>query len=230
MPRLCQTDGLSEDQTEILKAVRQFVDERIIPVAQELEHADEYPTEIIEGLKELGVFGLTIPEEFGGLGESLLTYALVVEEIARQSVEKARADKGDLRRRSGGPLQAMRAADDQQDPRRAGAAECGKIDLDRLSGRSDCGGMREGLGFRARGRCRFDEGRPSHTIGIEKALLGRGQHRKETNLAHRPAGEPAENHLIRNQILNMNKKNKWNDGAARCRDGGREPKETVRCD
>ena len=83
MPRLCQTDGLSEDQSEILKAVRQFVDEQIIPVAQELEHADEYPTEIIEGLKELGVFGLTIPEEFGGLGESLLTYALVVEEIAR---------------------------------------------------------------------------------------------------------------------------------------------------
>jgi alkylation response protein AidB-like acyl-CoA dehydrogenase len=83
MPRLCQTEGLSEDQTEILKAVRQFVDEQIIPVAQELEHADEYPTEIIEGLKELGVFGLTIPEEFGGLGESLLTYALVVEEIAR---------------------------------------------------------------------------------------------------------------------------------------------------
>src|SRR5688572_5788977 len=83
MGRLCQTDGLTEDQIEILKAVRQFVDERIIPVAQELEHADEYPTEIVEGLKELGVFGLTIPEEFGGLGESLLTYALVVEEIAR---------------------------------------------------------------------------------------------------------------------------------------------------
>ena len=83
MPRLCQTDGLSEDQTEILKAVRQFVDEQIIPVAQELEHADEYPTEIIEGLKELGLFGLMIPEEYGGLGESLLTYALVVEQIAR---------------------------------------------------------------------------------------------------------------------------------------------------
>jgi alkylation response protein AidB-like acyl-CoA dehydrogenase len=83
MGRLCQTERLSEDQIEILKAVRQFVDEKIIPVAQELEHADEYPTEIIEGLKELGVFGLTIPEEFGGLGESLLTYALVVEEIAR---------------------------------------------------------------------------------------------------------------------------------------------------
>ncbi|MBL0748559.1 acyl-CoA dehydrogenase family protein [Nocardioides baculatus] len=83
MPRLCQTDGLSEDQTEILKAVRQFVDEKIIPVATELEHQDEYPTEIVEGLKELGIFGLMIPEEYDGLGESLLTYALCVEEIAR---------------------------------------------------------------------------------------------------------------------------------------------------
>src|SRR4051794_21717067 len=85
MARLCQTDGLTEDQTEILKAVRQFVDEKIIPVAQELEHADEYPTEIVEGLKELGLFGLMIPEEYGGLGESLLTYALAVEEIGRAS-------------------------------------------------------------------------------------------------------------------------------------------------
>ena len=83
MPRLCETDGLTEDQTEILKAVKVFVDEQIIPVAQELEHADEYPTDIVEGLKELGVFGLMIPEEYGGLGESLLTYALCVEEIAR---------------------------------------------------------------------------------------------------------------------------------------------------
>jgi len=83
MPKLCQTDGLNEDQVEILKAVRQFVDEQIIPVANELEHKDEYPQEIVDGLKELGVFGLTIPEEYGGLGESLLTYALVVEEIAR---------------------------------------------------------------------------------------------------------------------------------------------------
>ena len=55
----------------------------ILPVATELEHADEYPTEIVEGLKELGIFGLMIPEEYGGLGESLLTYALAVEEIAR---------------------------------------------------------------------------------------------------------------------------------------------------
>jgi alkylation response protein AidB-like acyl-CoA dehydrogenase len=83
MPRLCETDGLTDDQTEILKAVRTFVDEQIIPVATELEHADEYPQEIVDGLKELGIFGLTIPEEYDGLGESLLTYALCVEEIAR---------------------------------------------------------------------------------------------------------------------------------------------------
>jgi alkylation response protein AidB-like acyl-CoA dehydrogenase len=83
MSRLCETEGLTEDQIEILKAVRAFTDKEIIPVANELEHADEYPTDIIEGLKELGVFGLMIPEEYGGLGESLLTYALCVEEIAR---------------------------------------------------------------------------------------------------------------------------------------------------
>ena len=83
MGRLCETEGLTEIQTEILAAVRQFVDKEILPVATELEHADEYPQEIVDGMKELGIFGLTIPEEYGGLGESLLTYALAVEEIAR---------------------------------------------------------------------------------------------------------------------------------------------------
>ncbi|WP_433893563.1 acyl-CoA dehydrogenase family protein [Streptomyces sp. CA-111067] len=83
MTRLAQTDGLTDVQQEILSTVRSFVDKEILPVATELEHRDEYPTEIVEGLKELGIFGLMIPEEYGGLGESLLTYALTVEEIAR---------------------------------------------------------------------------------------------------------------------------------------------------
>ena len=83
MSRLCETDGLSDIQEDILKTVRRFVEERIMPVAADLERADEYPTEIVEGMKALGIFGLMIPEEYGGLGESLLTYALVVEEIAR---------------------------------------------------------------------------------------------------------------------------------------------------
>ncbi|SDN39035.1 acyl-CoA dehydrogenase family protein [Geodermatophilus sp. DSM 45219] len=83
MTRLAQTADLTDVQQEILSTVRTFVDKEIIPHAQELEHADAYPTEIVDGLKELGIFGLVIPEEYGGLGESLLTYALVVEEIAR---------------------------------------------------------------------------------------------------------------------------------------------------
>jgi alkylation response protein AidB-like acyl-CoA dehydrogenase len=83
MARIAETSGLSDVQQEILATVREFVDKEIIPNAQELEHADEYPEEIVNGMARMGLFGLTIPEEFGGLGESLLTYALVVEQIAR---------------------------------------------------------------------------------------------------------------------------------------------------
>ena len=83
MARLAQTAGLTDIQQEILATVRTFVDKEIIPHANALEHADEYPQDIVDGMKEMGLFGLTIPEEYGGLGESLLTYALVVEQIAR---------------------------------------------------------------------------------------------------------------------------------------------------
>ena len=83
MGRLAQTEGLTDVQQEILATVREFVDKEILPNANALEHADEYPQEIVDGMKEMGLFGLTIDEEYGGLGESLLTYALVVEEIAR---------------------------------------------------------------------------------------------------------------------------------------------------
>ncbi|MGZ4524689.1 MAG: acyl-CoA dehydrogenase family protein [Mycobacteriaceae bacterium] len=83
MARLAQTANLTEIQQEILSTVRTFVDKEIIPRAQELEHSDTYPQEIVDGMKDMGLFGLMIPEEFGGLGESLLTYVLVVEEIAR---------------------------------------------------------------------------------------------------------------------------------------------------
>jgi len=83
MAKLARTAGLTDVQQEILSTVRSFVDKEIIPQAQELEHGDTYPSEIVDGMREMGLFGLTIPEEYGGLGESLLTYALVVEEIAR---------------------------------------------------------------------------------------------------------------------------------------------------
>jgi len=83
MAKLAQTAGLTEIQQEILSTVRTFVDKEILPHATALEHEDAYPQDIVDGMKEMGLFGLTIPEEFGGLGESLLTYALVVEQIAR---------------------------------------------------------------------------------------------------------------------------------------------------
>jgi alkylation response protein AidB-like acyl-CoA dehydrogenase len=83
MARLAYTPGLTDVQRSILETVRDFVAKEIIPHAQRLEHADEYPTDIIAGMREMGLFGLMIDEEHGGLGESLLTYALVVEELSR---------------------------------------------------------------------------------------------------------------------------------------------------
>ncbi|MDT5073904.1 MAG: hypothetical protein QOH82_3224, partial [Mycobacterium sp.] len=83
MTKLAQTAGLTDIQAEIVATVRQFVDKEVIPNAQELEHADAYPQAIVDKMCEMGLFGLMIPEEYGGLGESLLTYALCVEELAR---------------------------------------------------------------------------------------------------------------------------------------------------
>ncbi|XRQ16160.1 acyl-CoA dehydrogenase family protein [Actinomadura welshii] len=83
MSRLQQTHGLSDEQREIIATVRAFVEKDVLPVAAELERADEYPQAIVDAMKDLGLFGLMIGEEHGGLGESLLTYALVVEELAR---------------------------------------------------------------------------------------------------------------------------------------------------
>lgn len=74
---------LTDIQKEILTTVREYVDKEVIPVADEMEHSDEFPEKIVEGMKEMGLFGLTVPEEHGGIGESLVTYALTVVELAR---------------------------------------------------------------------------------------------------------------------------------------------------
>ena len=83
MARLAQTEGLTDVQQEILATVHAFVEKEILPTVAALERDDEYPQKIVDGMKEMGLFGLMIPEEFGGLGESLLTYSLVAEELAR---------------------------------------------------------------------------------------------------------------------------------------------------
>jgi alkylation response protein AidB-like acyl-CoA dehydrogenase len=76
-------EDLTEDQREIVGLVRQFVDEQVIPVASEYEQSDTFPDDIVAGLRELGIFGFTIPERYGGLGLDLTTYALAVCELSR---------------------------------------------------------------------------------------------------------------------------------------------------
>ena len=74
---------LAEEEAAIVQTVRDFVDREVRPVARELEHADEYPSKLIEQMKALGVFGLNIPATYGGAAVSTPSYALVTEELAR---------------------------------------------------------------------------------------------------------------------------------------------------
>ena len=74
---------LSEEQRLFRDTIRDFVAKEIEPVASEWEAADRYPTEIVEGLKEMGLFGMMIPEEYGGLDLDFVTYAMVFEELAK---------------------------------------------------------------------------------------------------------------------------------------------------
>jgi alkylation response protein AidB-like acyl-CoA dehydrogenase len=75
--------SLSQEQVELVQHVRSFVDKDVLPVASELDHRDEFPARLVETMKEIGLFGITIPDEYGGLGLDLLTYALVIKELSR---------------------------------------------------------------------------------------------------------------------------------------------------
>ncbi|MEW1653663.1 acyl-CoA dehydrogenase family protein [Streptomyces sp. NPDC093707] len=76
-------DALSEDERAIVRTVRDFVDRDVKPVVRELEHGNTYPEALIEQMKRLGVFGLAVPEEYGGTRVSTPCYVLVTEELAR---------------------------------------------------------------------------------------------------------------------------------------------------
>ncbi len=75
--------ALTTEQEEIVAAVAEFVDRDVVPHASELEHRDEFPTSMVETMTEMGLFGTTIPEEYGGLGLALDTYALIIVELSR---------------------------------------------------------------------------------------------------------------------------------------------------
>ncbi|WP_210604124.1 acyl-CoA dehydrogenase family protein [Brevibacterium oceani] len=74
---------LSDEQSDFKTSLRTFVDREIIPVAREMEAEGEYPTAIIDDLKEMGLFGLTIPEDYDGLGIDPVSFGIVFEELAR---------------------------------------------------------------------------------------------------------------------------------------------------
>ena len=78
-----EIDDLSPDERDIVTVVHDWVKDSVLPVAHDLEHANTYPAELIETMKQLGVFGLVIPERYGGAGVSTACFALVTEELAR---------------------------------------------------------------------------------------------------------------------------------------------------
>jgi alkylation response protein AidB-like acyl-CoA dehydrogenase len=73
----------TDEQKAICEMVRQFADEQILPNAEHYDAVDEFPEPVVEQMKELGLFGVTIPEEYGGMGLDLTTYVMIVEELSR---------------------------------------------------------------------------------------------------------------------------------------------------
>ena len=122
-------DGLTEEETAIVAVVREFVDRDVRPVVRELEHANTYPEKLIDQMKELGIFGLAIPEPWGEAQVSAQCYAAVTEELARGWMSLAGAMGGhtvvaklitDLRH--AGAAGCLPAEDgDRADPRDDGA-------------------------------------------------------------------------------------------------------------
>ncbi|SNT36075.1 acyl-CoA dehydrogenase family protein [Rhodococcoides kyotonense] len=74
---------LTTEQQDMVKVVREFVDREVLPYASDFDHRDEFPEAMVGTLRDLGLFGITIPEQYGGLGLDLVTYALVIKELSR---------------------------------------------------------------------------------------------------------------------------------------------------
>lgn len=74
---------LSFEQEEIIRTVKSFVDREVLPNASKFDHADEFPTHMVAVMRDMGLFGITIDEKYGGLGLDILTYVLVVQELSR---------------------------------------------------------------------------------------------------------------------------------------------------
>ena len=71
----------SDVQAELVETIRRFVEREVVPVASKLDHDNEYPHQLVARMKDLGLFGATIPAEYGGLGLDVTTYAMLIEEL-----------------------------------------------------------------------------------------------------------------------------------------------------
>ena len=111
--------ALSEEERAVRASVRQFVDERILPIIGDCYVEGRFPKEIIPGLAELGVFGANLPEEYGCAGLNNVAYGLIMQELERgdsgirsfASVQGALVDVSDLRVRQRGAEEALSAED-----------------------------------------------------------------------------------------------------------------------
>lgn len=74
---------LNDEETFLVKTVRDFIDREVKPSVQEVEHANEYPEKWVEQMKQIGIYGLAVPEEYGGSPVSMPCYVQVTEELAR---------------------------------------------------------------------------------------------------------------------------------------------------
>ena len=135
-------EGLTDEERAIVETVRDFVDREVKPVVQELEHTNTYPEKLIEQMKEIGIYGLAIPEPWGEASVSTPCYVLVTEELSRGWMSLAGAMGGHtvvakliLDYGTQEQKDALPAADgDRRTPRHHGA--------DRAGGGSDLQAMR----------------------------------------------------------------------------------------
>ena len=76
-------DGVSDEEVMLIETIHKFIDRDVKPTVREVEHANEYPEKWIDQMKEIGIYGLAVPEKFGGTPVSTRCYVYVTQELAR---------------------------------------------------------------------------------------------------------------------------------------------------
>ena len=178
----------TDEQKAITEMVRQFVDNEVLPIAEEHDHEDSFPDAVVEQMKELGLFGVTIPEEYGGMGLDLTTYAMIVEELSRGWISVS----GIVNTHFIGSYLLMKFGTDEQ--KQELPAEDGHRRDPRgllaVGARGGLGRPGHQVGREEDGRRRLGAERPED-VGHERPALGRGVRADEDGPEGRPAAPRA---------------------------------------